>query len=266
MDHENVIQLYETYETTKYIHLLLPFLEGGELFEKIKSKGLYRESDARPVMRNFISALAYLHAKNIVHRDLKPENLLLASKENNWDLKIADFGLATVIEGEKLYLRCGSPGYVAPELLQEKGYNCQADMFSVGVIFYIILTGRPLFKGNTPDEILEKNTKCEYTLSDRQWESISETAKDLCLKLLVEDPDVRITASAALDHPWFGQSEEGKEAAAKMIDASGLAEYNNQRKRMQFAKNPLVSCTPVMAGVRLKDLPPETPFLKSDGQ
>ena len=68
-------------------------------------------------------------------------------------------------------------------------------MFSVGVIFYIILTGRPLFKGNTPDEILEKNTKCEYTLSDRQWESISDSAKDLCLKLLIENPDERITAS-----------------------------------------------------------------------
>ena len=164
IDHENVIQLYETYETTKYIHLLLPYLEGGELFDKIKSKGLYRESDARPVMQNFISALEYLHAKNIVHRDLKPENLLLASKMNNWDLKIADFGLATVIEDQskKLYLRCGSPGYVAPELLQEKGYNCQADIFSVGVIFYIILTGRPLFKGNSPDEILNKNMKCEY--------------------------------------------------------------------------------------------------------
>ena len=97
----------------------MPYLEGGELFDKIKSKGQYRESTARPVMRNFISALEYLHARNIVHRDLKPENLLLASKQNNWDLKIADFGLATVLEdsSKKLYLRCGSPGYVAPELL-----------------------------------------------------------------------------------------------------------------------------------------------------
>lgn len=126
MDHPNVIKLHETYETSKYIHLVLPFLEGGELFEKIKSKGLYRESDARPVMRQFFSALEYIHAKNIVHRDLKPENLLLASKSNNSDLMIADFGLATVLESpeQKLYSRCGSPGYVAPELLQEKGYNC----------------------------------------------------------------------------------------------------------------------------------------------
>ena len=126
MDHPNVIKLHETYETSKYIHLVLPFLEGGELFEKIKSKGLYRESDARPVMRQFFSALEYIHAKNIVHRDLKPENLLLASKSNNSDLMIADFGLATVLDSpeQKLYSRCGSPGYVAPELLQEKGYNC----------------------------------------------------------------------------------------------------------------------------------------------
>ena len=100
-------------------------------------------------MRNFVSALQYLHSKNIVHRDLKPENLLLSSAKNNSDLKIADFGLATVFKGEKLTLRCGSPGYVAPEVLQDKGYDCSSDMFSAGVIFYILLTGRALFRGAT---------------------------------------------------------------------------------------------------------------------
>ena len=189
-----MISLTEVYETTKYIHLLLPFLSGGELFEKIKSKGLYREGDARPVMKNFVSALGYLHSKNIVHRDLKPENLLLASKDNNWDLKIADFGLAAIYKGEKLNLKCGSPGYVAPELLQEKGYDCSADMFSAGVIFYILLTGRPLFKGQTQDEILTKNQRCEYQLNDRQWQQVSDAAKDLCLHLLRENPADRLTA------------------------------------------------------------------------
>lgn len=150
IDHPNVIIMYECFETSKYIHLVLPFLEGGELFEKIKSKGLYKESHAIPVMRNFLSALSYLHERNIVHRDLKPENLILASKNNDWDLRIADFGLASIMDSQdqKLSLRCGSPGYVAPELLQDKGYNCQADVFSVGVIFYIMLTGRLLFNGN----------------------------------------------------------------------------------------------------------------------
>ena len=111
--------MYECYESSRYIHLLLPHLEGGELFEKIKSKGLYRESDAKPVMKNFLSALHYLHSHNIVHRDLKPENLLLATKTSESDLKIVDFGLATILKSptDKLTLRCGSPGYVAPELL-----------------------------------------------------------------------------------------------------------------------------------------------------
>ena len=229
IEHPNVIKLYETFESTKYIHLLLPYLEGGELFDKIKSKGLIKESDARPIMHNFISALAYVHSKLIVHRDLKPENLLLASKENNWDLMIADFGLATTLTepNQKLYMRCGSPGYVAPELLQEKGYNCQADVFSVGVIFYIILTGRPLFKGNTPDEILEKNMKCVYEFNDRQWESITPSAKDLVTKLLIEDPDERITTKQALEHPWF--QEQGEGAA---IVSGQFAEFNNQRKTL----------------------------------
>lgn len=97
IDHPNVIQLYEVYESTKYIHLLLPLLKGGELFKSIKARGLYKESDAAPVMRNFLSALAYLHENLIVHRDLKPENLILTSTMNTTDVKIADFGLATRI-------------------------------------------------------------------------------------------------------------------------------------------------------------------------
>ena len=131
-------------------------MEGGQLFERIKSKGLYKESDARPVMCRFLSALEYLHSHNIVHRDLKPENLLLASKTNDWDLKIADFGLATIIKDptKKINLQCGSSGYIAPEVLNKRGYNCQSDIFGAGVIFYIILTGRSLFKGKTLEEIL----------------------------------------------------------------------------------------------------------------
>ena len=101
-------------------------MEGGQLFDRIKSKGLYKESDARPVMYRFLSALEYLHNHNIVHRDLKPENLLLASKTNDWDLKIADFGLATIIKdpSKKINLQCGSSGYIAPEVLNKRGYNC----------------------------------------------------------------------------------------------------------------------------------------------
>ena len=157
LQHPNVISLFEVYETTKYIHLMLPLLEGGELFSRVRSSSLFMEKNAQGFMKNFLSALAYLHSKLIVHRDLKPENLILGSKQDISDVKIADFGLATVLENpqEKLKLRCGSPGYVAPELLRNEGYNCSADIFSAGVIFYVILTGRPLFKGNFQNQILE---------------------------------------------------------------------------------------------------------------
>jgi calcium/calmodulin-dependent protein kinase I len=144
------------------VHLVLPYLEGGELFERIKSKVKYPESDASMVMKCFLSALEYLAQNKIVHRDLKPENLILAKRGDDNFLKIADFGLACILseEEKKLYLRCGSPGYVSPELLNDKGYDCQADVFSAGVIMYVMLTGRPLFRGDNINEILERNRNC----------------------------------------------------------------------------------------------------------
>ena len=138
-DHSHIIKLYEVYEDIKHVHLVMELLEGGELFCRIKNKGSYTESDAIKVMKNILEALAYLHDKRIVHRDLKPENLILASNEDDYNVKIADFGLATFIkEGEKLQLPWGSPGYVAYELLQDPspGYDWKADIFSVGVIMY----------------------------------------------------------------------------------------------------------------------------------
>jgi calcium-dependent protein kinase len=125
-------------------------------------------------MRHLLEALEYLHQNGIIHRDLKPENLILASKENDYEMKIADFGLASFIQrGEFLYLRCGSPGYVAPELLEDKGYYSKADVFSAGVILYVLLTGRPAFPGGNIHDILMKNKKCEISYPPRHWERIS---------------------------------------------------------------------------------------------
>lgn len=190
MSHPNVVELYEVYESSKYIHLLLPYLEGGELFERIKAKGLYKESDASKVMHQFLSALEYLAKRNIVHRDLKPENLILATKGDDHDMRIADFGLACYLTEEEktLYLRCGSPGYVAPELLDDRGYDTQADVFSAGVIMYVMLTGRPLFRGDNVNEILEKNKTCQLEFPAKYWDHISAEAKDLAEGMLRSDP------------------------------------------------------------------------------
>jgi serine/threonine protein kinase len=113
-----------------------------------------------------------------VHRDLKPENLILASKNNDHDLQIADFGLAAFLENDEtlLYDRCGSPGYVAPELLSDQGYNCAADAFSAGVIMYVMLTGRLVFRGNNLNQILLKNKNCDFDFPEKYWKVISPQA------------------------------------------------------------------------------------------
>jgi serine/threonine protein kinase len=131
-------------------------------------------------MRNMLEALDYMHKNDVVHRDLKPENIMLASKDNDYDIKIIDFGLAAFKKpGELLKQRCGSPGYIAPELLSDLGYEHNADIFSAGVILYYLLTGSPAFRGYTIDEILFKNEYCEVEYPPRYWANISDKAKDL---------------------------------------------------------------------------------------
>ena len=150
-------------------------------------------------MYQFLSALAYCHSRDVVHRDLKPENLLL-SKKDGFEIKIADFGLACILKDgkEDLNLRCGSPGYVAPELLKNEGYGKASDVFSAGVIFYVMLTGRPVFQGNNQDQILKANTECIIQYPERFWKNISAEAKDLVSKMLEVDQKKRITAEQAV--------------------------------------------------------------------
>ena len=178
LDNPNVIGVHECYESKKYIHLVLPYLEGGELFERIKSKGLYKEKMGVPVMRNLLKALEYLNQMNVVHRDLKPENLILSFKDNDSDLLIADFGLAAILENSEQLLtrRCGSPGFIAPELLDDQGYNCMADVFSAGSIMYMMLSGRLAFRGVGVDDILRKNKDCLVEYPEQQWSKISSEA------------------------------------------------------------------------------------------
>ena len=131
-------------------------------------------------MKNILEALKYMHEHHVVHRDLKPENLILASKQNDYDICIADFGLASFIKnGEILKLRCGSPGFVAPELLEDVGYDEKADIFSAGVILYVLLSGRTAFRGYNLNEILLKNRKGVVDYPAKYWDKISAKAKDL---------------------------------------------------------------------------------------
>ncbi len=138
LDHEGCIKLFEVYENDNYIYLLLEVLKGGELLERIVRKGIYTEYDASVLMKKLLEALDYLHSKGIIHRDIKPENLILKAQDNDTDIKIADFGLATFTNQEFLFKRCGTPGYVAPEVLADQKYDYKVDVFSAGVLLYIL--------------------------------------------------------------------------------------------------------------------------------
>ena len=206
--HPNVLELFEVYEDKSYIHLLLPLLTGQELFMRMKQKCIFSESDALPIMRSILSALAYLHGQNIVHRDLKPQNLILASKKTKEDIRIVDFGLAERLSdpSQKLLRKCGTPGYTSPELLRGEGYSFATDIFSTGVIFAEMITGRVLFKGRRPSEVFSKIANYELDFPEAKWKNVSADGRDLVQAMLAEDPDERITAEQALKHRWFRSS------------------------------------------------------------
>ena len=161
LDQKNIIKLYEVHESESYIYLIVEVLKGGELFDRVAENGAFIERDACLLMKRLLKALNYLHSKGIMHRDLKLENLILKDDDNNYDVKLADFGLATLIsQNDQLFKRCGTPGYVAPEILNDKKYDEKVDIFSAGVILYILLTGASPFPGKSYNEILVKNKNC----------------------------------------------------------------------------------------------------------
>lgn len=145
VDHPNILKIYEVFETKHSIYLVIEMLEGGELIKRIKEKNKLRHKDIAKLMKNLLSALEHIHSKGIMHRDLKPENILLRKKNDMFDIVIADFGLASEIKiptSQIFFKRCGTPGFVAPEILSykegESFYDEKCDIFSSGVIFYIL--------------------------------------------------------------------------------------------------------------------------------
>ena len=186
------------------VDLVLEYLKGGELFLKIQEKGSYSEGDAARVMKQLLEVVDYCHSKNVIHRDIKPENIILRDTDSDLDFKLIDFGFATVTApGVKEFLKYGSPGYVAPEIISKQGYTSKADIFSCGIIMCFLLTGTTPFASGTVQGIMDKNKACEINTEGPVWQRVSLEAKDLVLKMTERDPEKRITAAAALTHPWF---------------------------------------------------------------
>ena len=204
LNHPNIVKLCEVYEDDLYVHLVLEYLAGGELFHLSKKKVLYTEQEVLKIIKPVMEALRYLHSKNIVHRDIKPGNLMFCKPESTSTTKIIDFGLATVVNPKvPERLRCGSPGYIAPEVLNSLGYGSKADVFSMGIILYNLLSGAHPFYSRNPKEMLERNKKGDVTFMEPKWALISPAACNLLKLMLAKSPENRISADQALSHPWF---------------------------------------------------------------
>jgi calcium/calmodulin-dependent protein kinase I len=206
-DNPFFIKYFDFFEEPTMFYLVIELISGGELFDRICEKEKYTEREARAVIIHLTKAVYYMHQKNIVHRDLKPENILLKSKTDDTSIKLADLGFAALLSPTKSLMTtpCGTPGYVAPEILSGKPYSSPVDIWSLGVIFYILLCGYPPFVSERDDqkELFELIKHGKYTFDPTDWGKISPGAKDLVSKILVVDPAKRFTAQQILDHPWM---------------------------------------------------------------
>jgi calcium-dependent protein kinase len=223
-DHPNIIKLIEVHEDQKYLHLITELCTGGELFDRIIEKtqsdeGHFSERDAAGLVRCILDAISYCHDKAIVHRDLKPENFLFSSKDEKAAvIKIIDFGLSRHDHDVKqgiMNTKVGTPYYVAPEVLNRE-YTKSCDIWSIGVITYILLCGYPPFYGDTDNQIFEAVRTAKFDFPSPDWDGISDSAKEFICSLLQRTPSKRLTAAQALEHSWI--KEMTPQSNGKMFD------------------------------------------------
>ncbi|KAJ8260265.1 hypothetical protein GJAV_G00178980 [Gymnothorax javanicus] len=201
--HENVIALEDFYEGETHYYLVMQLVFGGDLFDRILDRGVYAEKEARKVIQQVLQTVSYLHQNSIVHRDLKPENLLYYSQEEDSKIMISDFGLSKMDDLCAMSTTCGTPGYVAPEVLARKPYGKSVDCWSIGVITYILLCGYPPFYEDSETELFFKVLKAEYEFDSPFWDGISQSAKDFIRNMMQKNPNMRYSTEEALRHPWI---------------------------------------------------------------
>jgi calcium/calmodulin-dependent protein kinase I len=214
--HPNIVQLFDTYDEKAYVYLVMELVTGGELFDRIVAKGSYTERDASNLIRQVMEAVAFMHRNGVVHRDLKPENLLYYNQDEDSKIMISDFGLSKTEESGIMATACGTPGYVAPEVLQQKPYGKAVDVWSIGVIAYILLCGYPPFYDENDANLFAQIIKGEYEFDSPYWDEISDSAKDFISHLMCCNPEMRYSCERALQHPWIS----GNTARTKDIHGS----------------------------------------------
>nr|AKO82461.1 calcium-dependent protein kinase 3 [Vitis pseudoreticulata] len=241
--HENVVQFHNAFEDDSYVYIVMELCEGGELLDRILAKkdSRYSEKDAAKVVRQMLKVAAECHLHGLVHRDMKPENFLFKSTKEDSPLKATDFGLSDFIKpGKKFQDIVGSAYYVAPEVLRRKS-GPESDVWSIGVITYILLCGKRPFWDKTEDGIFKEVLKNKPDFRRKPWPTISNGAKDFVKKLLVKDPRARLTAAQALSHPWVREGGDASEIPIDISVLSNMREFVKYSHLKQFALRALAS-------------------------
>ncbi|XP_067931569.1 calcium/calmodulin-dependent protein kinase type 1-like [Watersipora subatra] len=260
LKHPNIVQLLDVFDDKTYVYLVMELVTGGELFDMIVSRGMYTEKDASALISTILEAVDYLHSKGVVHRDLKPENLLYYSEDPDSKIMISDFGLSKTEGSGVMATACGTPGYVAPEVLNQLPYGKEVDVWSIGVIAYILLCGYPPFYHENDSVLFQQIMKGEYEFDSPYWDDICDSAKDFIRRLMCLDPKTRYTCRQALAHPWIS----GETAQDRNIHetVSTQLKKNFARQKWKQAYN----ATAVIRKMRLLAMQPSSSSVEESSE
>ncbi|CAI9099986.1 OLC1v1036891C1 [Oldenlandia corymbosa var. corymbosa] len=228
--HPNIVSLKDTYEDDHAVHLVMELCEGGELFDRIVARGHYTERAAAAVTRTIVEVIQMCHKHGVMHRDLKPENFLFGNKKETAPLKAIDFGLSVFFKpGERFNEIVGSPYYMAPEVLK-RNYGPEVDVWSAGVILYILLCGVPPFWAETEQGVAQAIIRSVVDFKRDPWPKVSDGAKDLVKKMLNPDPKQRLSAQEVLDHPWLQNAKKAPNVSLGETVRARLKQFSVMNK------------------------------------
>ncbi|ERN00909.1 hypothetical protein AMTRI_Chr03g139810 [Amborella trichopoda] len=251
--HPNIVSLKDTYEDDNAVHLVMELCEGGELFDRIVARGHYTERAAAVVTRTIVEVVQLCHKHGVMHRDLKPENFLFANKKETSPLKAIDFGLSVFFKpGEHFSEIVGSPYYMAPEVLK-RNYGPEVDVWSAGVILYILLCGVPPFWAETEQGVAQAIIRSVIDFKRDPWPKVSDNAKNLVKRMLEPDPKLRLTAQEVLDHPWLQNAKKAPNVSLGETVRARLKQFSVMNKLKKRALRVIAEFLSVEEAAGIKD-------------
>eukprot|EP00941_MAST-03F_sp_MAST-3F-sp1_P005867 g5867.t1 len=264
-DHPNVARVYETFEEkNRYFYIIMELCTGGELFDRLmdQESQKFTEADAAKVVSQMLLSLQYIHSKNMVHRDLKLENFIYQDSSKDSALKMIDFGFSRRVEcmrETKMKAVVGTSYYIAPEVMEEN-YSSKCDLWSLGVIAFMLLSGSPPFGGDDDSEIMDNVANGSYSFNDDVWNNVSDDAKDFIKKLLERDVDKRLNAQEALNHAWMKKAYDDQPKVPLDIKlAENMIKY---RKTCELKQLAMAAISFALSPTQIKDI--QQQFLNMD--